>query len=195
VYTGNYGLVDWGGGRSRTGAQVLSATRNTWPRLEAAPGRETIDVQGRAAHRQGRAHDRHAFDGRPASLLSPFGCRARRRRGATDGGRIEDAAEGLDAQKARSSPRAPLPSPDAARECRSSAPEVTAAGRPVNSATLEYDLRAYDTRTGHKLWEARLPAGGQAHPDEGGGVTSRTRPRQYVVVMAGGHGSLGTKMG
>ena len=43
-----------------------------------------------------------------------------------------------------------------------------------------------------ELWRARLPAGGQATP-----MTYRLRPdgRQYVVIAAGGHGSLGTRQG
>lgn len=43
---------------------------------------------------------------------------------------------------------------------------------------------------GKKLWEARLPAGGQATP-----MTYEINGKQYVVIMAGGHGSFGTKMG
>ena len=71
-------------------------------------------------------------------------------------------------------------------------PMVTGGGVTFMSATLDYYLRAYDTLSGRKLWQARLPAGGQATPMSY--VSARTG-RQYVVVMAGGHGSLGTKMG
>jgi quinoprotein glucose dehydrogenase len=60
------------------------------------------------------------------------------------------------------------------------------------SATLDYYLRAYDVRSGEKLWEYRLPAGGQATPMS---FVSEKTGKQYVVIMAGGHGSLGTKMG
>ncbi len=49
-----------------------------------------------------------------------------------------------------------------------------------------------DLRTGEKLWQARLPAGGQATPMS---YVSDKTGKQYVVLMAGGHGSLGTKMG
>lgn len=52
-------------------------------------------------------------------------------------------------------------------------------------------MRAYDVSTGRELWHQRLPAGGQATPmtyqgDDG---------RQYVLVVAGGHGSTNTKPG
>ena len=70
-------------------------------------------------------------------------------------------------------------------------PLMTGGGVAFLSGTLDYYLRAYDVTDGRELWRGRLPAGGQATPvtytgDDG---------RQYVVVAAGGHGSLGTKAG
>ena len=49
-----------------------------------------------------------------------------------------------------------------------------------------------DIETGAELWKGRLPAGGQATP-----MTYRLRPdgKQFVVIAAGGHGKLGTKLG
>ena len=52
-------------------------------------------------------------------------------------------------------------------------------------------MRGYDVTTGEKLWEKRLPAGGQATPMTYLGADGR----QFVLVAAGGHGSLGTKAG
>ncbi|MBA1272418.1 glucose/quinate/shikimate family membrane-bound PQQ-dependent dehydrogenase [Stutzerimonas azotifigens] len=70
-------------------------------------------------------------------------------------------------------------------------PIVTAGGVAFLSGTLDYYLRAYDVTNGRELWKARLPAGGQATP-----MTYRSQAgRQIVVVVAGGHGSLGTKAG
>lgn len=70
-------------------------------------------------------------------------------------------------------------------------PLVTAGGVFFYSGTLDNYLRAYDVTTGEKLWQGRLPAGGQATP-----MTYRARDgRQMVVVAAGGHGSFGTKLG
>lgn len=71
-------------------------------------------------------------------------------------------------------------------------PLVTASGLGFLSGTLDYYLRAYDLRTGEELWKDRLPAGGQATPISY--VSSKTG-KQYVLVMAGGHGSFGTRMG
>ena len=70
-------------------------------------------------------------------------------------------------------------------------PLITAGGLGFLSGTLDYYLRAYDLRTGEELWKDRLPAGGQATPMTYTGKDGK----QYVLVTAGGHGSLGTKMG
>ena len=45
--------------------------------------------------------------------------------------------------------------------------------------------------TGEEVWRERLPAGGQATPATYMGADGR----QYLVVVAGGHGSTGTKAG
>jgi quinoprotein glucose dehydrogenase len=70
-------------------------------------------------------------------------------------------------------------------------PMITAGGVAFYSGSLDYYARAYDLTTGRKLWQARLPAGGQATPMSYQGSDGR----QYVLVVAGGHGSTGTKAG
>ncbi|HKJ24902.1 MAG TPA: pyrroloquinoline quinone-dependent dehydrogenase, partial [Myxococcota bacterium] len=71
-------------------------------------------------------------------------------------------------------------------------PIVTASGLVFIGAAMDGYLRAYDTTTGEELWRHHLPAGGQAGP-----MTYRLRPdgKQYVVIAAGGHGTLGTELG
>ncbi|WP_311224019.1 MULTISPECIES: glucose/quinate/shikimate family membrane-bound PQQ-dependent dehydrogenase [unclassified Acidovorax] len=70
-------------------------------------------------------------------------------------------------------------------------PMVTAGGVAFYSGALDDYVRAYDLTSGKQLWEDRLPAGGQATPMSYTGADGR----QYVVVVAGGHGSTGTKAG
>jgi quinoprotein glucose dehydrogenase len=70
-------------------------------------------------------------------------------------------------------------------------PMTTAGGVAFMSSTLDSYVRAYDVTTGRQLWQQRLPAGGQATPMSYQGADRR----QYVVVVAGGHGTLGTKAG
>ncbi|NEK14463.1 glucose/quinate/shikimate family membrane-bound PQQ-dependent dehydrogenase [Rhizobium leguminosarum] len=70
-------------------------------------------------------------------------------------------------------------------------PMLTKGGVAFLGAAVDNYLRAYDVTNGQELWQARLPAGGQATP-----MTYTTDDnKQYVVMVAGGHGSVGTKPG
>jgi quinoprotein glucose dehydrogenase len=71
-------------------------------------------------------------------------------------------------------------------------PIITAGGVVFMAAVMDNYLRAFDLDDGETLWEARLPAGGQATPmtyylEETG--------RQYIVIAAGGHARIGTTPG
>jgi quinoprotein glucose dehydrogenase len=70
-------------------------------------------------------------------------------------------------------------------------PIITKGGVAFLSGTLDYYVRGYDLQTGQEIWRDRLPAGGQATPATYRGADGR----QYLVVVAGGHGSTGTKAG
>lgn len=61
-------------------------------------------------------------------------------------------------------------------------PIVTAGGLVFIAASADDRFRAFDIATGRKVWEADLPAGGQATP-----MTYEMHGRQYVVLAAGGH--------
>ncbi|MGR9128172.1 glucose/quinate/shikimate family membrane-bound PQQ-dependent dehydrogenase [Rhizobium leguminosarum] len=70
-------------------------------------------------------------------------------------------------------------------------PMLTKGGVAFLGAAVDNYLRAYDVTNGRELWQARLPAGGQATP-----MTYETDDnKQYVVMVAGGHGSVGTTPG
>lgn len=67
---------------------------------------------------------------------------------------------------------------------------TTKGGLVFIGATADNYLRAIDERTGKVVWQARLPAGGQANP-----MSYSVNGKQYVVIAAGGHSGLGTKTG
>ena len=68
---------------------------------------------------------------------------------------------------------------------------TTRGGLVFIGATQDRYLRAFDTANGRMVWQARLPAGGQATPMS---YMSRSG-RQFVVIAAGGHLLLNTKVG
>ena len=59
----------------------------------------------------------------------------------------------------------------------------------VGAAADEY-FRAFDLRTGREVWKVPLPAGGQATP-----MSYESGGRQFVVITAGGHSNVGTRIG
>jgi len=70
-------------------------------------------------------------------------------------------------------------------------PIVTASGLVFIGAAMDDFLRVFHVETGELLLKAPLPAGGQATP-----MTYRLPGgRQYVVIAAGGHGTMGTTPG
>jgi len=69
-------------------------------------------------------------------------------------------------------------------------PLVTAGGLVFISAAMDDYLRAFDAKSGAELWQAKLPAGGQAGP-----MSYMYGDRQYVVIAAGGHKEFQTRKG
>jgi quinoprotein glucose dehydrogenase len=69
-------------------------------------------------------------------------------------------------------------------------PIVTASGLVFIAASRDDKLRAFDVSTGKELWQASLPAGGQATP-----MSYVAAGRQFVLIAAGGHSRLGSKLG
>jgi quinoprotein glucose dehydrogenase len=67
-------------------------------------------------------------------------------------------------------------------------PIITASGLVFIAASVDDRFRAFDIATGRVLWQAKLPAGGQATP-----MTYSVQGRQYVVIAAGGYKDASTR--
>ncbi|MBS4017590.1 MAG: pyrroloquinoline quinone-dependent dehydrogenase, partial [Dechloromonas sp.] len=67
---------------------------------------------------------------------------------------------------------------------------ITAGGLMFIAATTDNLLKAIDVETGDTVWDAVLPAGGQATP-----ITYAVDGIQYVAIMAGGHHFMETPLG
>jgi len=59
----------------------------------------------------------------------------------------------------------------------------------TRSVGVSLSSRLLSLRSG-LMWQDRLPAGGQSTP-----MSYGVEGKQYVVTAAGGHGSMGTKLG
>ena len=69
-------------------------------------------------------------------------------------------------------------------------PMATAGALIFTAATLDPHLRAFDSDTGKEVWSVELPAAAQSTP-----MTYEWNGRQYIVICAGGHGKMKSKMG
>lgn len=70
-------------------------------------------------------------------------------------------------------------------------PIIIRGGIAFLAATVDDYFRAYRVTDGEQLWEQRIPAGGQVTPM----TYLNSQGEQMVVLVAGGHGSVGTTVG
>jgi quinoprotein glucose dehydrogenase len=194
VYPGNYGIFDWGGIAIDPVRQLLIGNPNYFAFVSKLVPHSAVDPnspRGTEMGLQPMAGTPFAVDLHP--LLSPLGfpcqappwgymaavdLRSMRKVWMRKNGTVID--------------QAPLPIPLPLGVPSLGGPMTTAGGVAFLSSALDDYLRAYDVRTGRVLAKRRLPAGAQTTPMT---FISPRSGRQYVVVMAGGHGSLGTKLG
>ena len=71
-------------------------------------------------------------------------------------------------------------------------PLVTAGGLVFIAAAMDHHLRAFDTDNGGQVWETELPASAQATPMS---YRVRSDGRQFIVIAAGGHHLMHTRLG
>ncbi|MEF7615721.1 glucose/quinate/shikimate family membrane-bound PQQ-dependent dehydrogenase [Aquincola sp. MAHUQ-54] len=199
VYPGNFGVFNWGGVAVDPVRQMMFATPTYLAftsQLVPRPDDKTLLVQG-----DERPHDNlpslnenfgAPFAVKLGAFTSPLGipCQAPPW-GYVAGVDLTTGKVVWQHKNGTVRDSSPLPLPFAMGVPNLGGPVMTAGGVAFLSGTLDQYVRAYDTATGRQVWQGRLPAGGQATPmtylgDDG---------RQYVVVVAGGHGSLGTRAG
>lgn len=195
VYPGNLGVFNWGGVAVDPVRQIMVGTPAFLAftfQLIARPDAITNVVSAGSSEHWNENHGA-AYAVKIGSFLSPIGLpcqappwgaiagvnlRTGQRAWMHRHGTVRDQMPGV------------LPIPFPMGVASLGGPLITAGGVVFYSGTLDNYLRAYDVTTGRKLWQSRLPAGGQATP-----MTYRIHGRQMVVVAAGGHGSFGTTPG
>ena len=195
IYPGNFGTFNWGSVAVDPERQVmfgmptyLAFTSRLVPRAEVPP-----KGQGEKGSEQGLNRN----DGAPyAVYMGPFLGPLQIPCQAPPWGYVAgaDLRTGKVTYKHRNGTvydMTPLPLPFKVGVPGIGGPMVTKGGIAFLGAAVDNYLRAYDLTDGKQLWEARLPAGGQSTP-----MTYAVEDgRQFVVMVAGGHGSVGTKPG
>jgi quinoprotein glucose dehydrogenase len=194
VYPGNFGVFDWGGISVDPVRQIAFVNPDYMAfRSKLVPAAEVEGGPGRKSETEGVQPNK----GTPygvilEALLSPLGLPCQ----APAWGYV--AAVDLTTHQTlwkhkngtvRDSSPVPLPLTMGVPSLGGTF--TTASGVGFMSGSLDQFLRAYDLRNGKQLWEGRLPAGAQTTPMTYTGKDGK----QYVLVVAGGHGSLGTKQG
>ncbi|PBC03221.1 glucose/quinate/shikimate family membrane-bound PQQ-dependent dehydrogenase [Mesorhizobium sp. WSM3860] len=194
VYPGNFGVFNWGGVAVDPVRQVmfgmptyLAFTSKLIPRADVPPPGDT----------KGSEQGLNRNEGAPYAVvmgpfLSPLGIPCQ----APPWGYVAgvDLRTGQIAYKHRNGTvydMTPLPLPLKVGVPGIGGPMITAGGVAFLGAAVDDYVRAYDLTTGKQLWRARLPAGGQSTPM----TYTVADGRQFVVIVAGGHGSVGTKPG
>ncbi|RVD38778.1 glucose/quinate/shikimate family membrane-bound PQQ-dependent dehydrogenase [Mesorhizobium sp. M4A.F.Ca.ET.020.02.1.1] len=194
IYPGNFGVFNWGGVAVDPVRQVmfgmptyLAFKSQLVPRDQVPPPDE-----GRGSEQGLNRNEGAPYAVVMGPFLSPLGIPCQ----APPWGYVAgaDLRTGKIAYKHRNGTvrdMTPLPLPFKVGVPGIGGPMITAGGVAFLGAAVDDYLRAYDLTTGRQLWKARLPAGGQSTPmtyTVGDG-------RQFLVIVAGGHGSVGTKPG
>jgi quinoprotein glucose dehydrogenase len=192
AYPGNAGGSNWGGVAVDPGRQVVVANVTDIPFGVRLVPRRDYEAQ-RAAH----PHDEFApARGTPYALqrfriLSPLGLPCNPPPWGTLAA-VDLAAGEILWQVPLGTVRdiAPLPLPLRMGVPNLGGPALTSSGLVFIGAAMDDYLRAFDLESGEELWRGRLPAGGQATP-----MLYRIGSRPYVVIAAGGHARMGSRLG
>jgi quinoprotein glucose dehydrogenase len=194
VYPGNFGVFNWGSVAVDPVRQVmfgmptyLAFTSRLVPRSEIPP---------KGQDEKGSEQGLNRNDGAPYGVfmgpfLGPLGIPCQTPPWGYVAG--VDLRTGKTVYKHRNGTirdMAPVPLPLKVGVPGIGGPMITAGGVAFLGAAVDDYLRAYDLTSGKVLWEARLPAGGQATP-----MSYTVGDQQFVLMVAGGHGSIGTKPG
>lgn len=194
IYPGNFGTFNWGGVAVDPVRQVmfgmptyLAFKSQLIPRDQVPP----------ADNGRGSEQGLNRNEGAPYAVvmgpfLSPLGIPCQSPPWGYVAG--ADLRTGQIAYKHRNGTvydMTPLPLPFKVGVPGIGGPMITAGGVAFLGAAVDDYFRAYDLTSGKQLWQARLPAGGQSTPM----TYTVADGRQFVVIVAGGHGSVGTKAG
>ena len=195
IYPGNFGTFNWGSVAVDPERQVMFGMPTYLAFTSQLVPRDQIPPKGQ--DEKGSEQGLNRNDGAPYGVLmgpflGPLGvpCQAPPW-GYVAGADLRTGDIAYKHKNGTVRDMTPLPLPFKVGVPGIGGPMITKGGVAFLSAAVDDYLRAYNLTTGEQLWEGRLPAGGQATPM----TYSLQDGKQYVVIVAGGHGSVGTKPG
>ena len=193
VYPGNFGVFNWGSVAVDPQRQVMFGMPTYLAFVSTLVPRQHAQGQPLNAGEQGlneNAGADYAVNMHP--FLSPLGVPCQQPPWGTVA--AADLRTGNIAWQHRNGTIAdlsPLPVPVKMGVPGIGGPLLTASGVAFLAAAVDNNFRAYDLASGKVLWDVRIPAGGQATPMS----YLDSQGKQTVVLVAGGHGSIGTTAG
>ena len=192
VYPGNFGVMDWGGMAIDPVRKVAFANPSYMAFVDQMTQSRPADEKKAESSRGLNPNEGARYGVYLNPFLSKLGlpCQAPPW-GYVAGLDLVGAKVAWMHKNGTIQDESPLPVPIKMGVPSLGGPMITAGGVAFLSSTLDNYVRAYDVTDGRQLWQARLPAGAQATPMS----YATADGRQYVVVVAGGHGTLGTKPG
>lgn len=195
IYPGNFGVFNWGGVAVDPERQIMFGM----PTYLAFTSRlvPAADLPPKGQDQKGSEEGLNRNEGAPYGVfmgpfLSPLGvpCQAPPW-GYVAGADLKTGKIAYMHKNGTVYDMTPLPLPFKIGVPGIGGPIVTKGGVAFLGAAVDNYLRAYDLTTGQELWQGRLPAGGQSTPM----TYTAGNDKQYVLIVAGGHGSVGTKPG
>ncbi|WP_194090368.1 membrane-bound PQQ-dependent dehydrogenase, glucose/quinate/shikimate family [Vibrio hibernica] len=195
VYPGNFGVFNWGGIAVDPKRQIMFGMPLNLAFVSTVMPKSPTDKPN-AEYNKGE-HGVNANNGAPYAVelkpfLSPIGVPCQQPPWGYVAG--ADLATGKIAWQHKNGTvedMTPFPLPFKMGVPGIGGPIMTGGGVAFLAASVDNYIRAYDVTSGDVLWKSRLPAGGQATPM----TYLNSKGQQMVVLVAGGHGSIGTKTG
>lgn len=193
IYPGNFGVFNWGGIAVNPERQVMFGMPTYLAFVSQLIPKDRLTGQRTNTGEHGvNANEGAAYAVSLTPFLSPLGVPCQQPPWGTVA--AADLRTGAIAYQHRNGTirdLSPLPVPIRIGVPGIGGPLVTKGGVAFLAAAVDDDFRAYDLATGKVLWDVRIPAGGQATPM----TYLDSHGEQVVLLVAGGHGSIGTKAG
>lgn len=193
VYPGNFGTFNWGGIAVDPENGVMFGMPTYLAFTSKLIPKETLgDVETNKGEQGVNANEGADYAVEMGPFLSPLGVPCQQPPWGTIAG--ADLATGEIAYQRKNGTvqdLSPIPLKLELGVPGIGGPIITKGGLAFLSAATEDNFRAYDLKNGDVLWNVRIPAGGQATPM----TYLNSKGEQMVVLVAGGHGSVGTTIG